>query len=263
MKPEPNTIIPVMMVRPGAAELGASDALTPAARRGGDDVLLVGRAVNGDSDAYRVLVEKYQQRVFAVAFEILRSREDAEDVVQEAFVKAYSGLKTFRADASFYTWLCRVVYYGAIDAKRRRTRRGGVADEYEDEVHGVAHDDSELHSSIEGPEASFLREESAKEISNVLDGLSPEHRTVIMLREVDGLSYEEIAEIVKVSRGTVMSRLHYARKYLQKSLRQLIDFGGDVPEAVGPATGHRKELNIKPLPSVGTVSSPGGTSIKV
>jgi RNA polymerase sigma-70 factor (ECF subfamily) len=181
---------------------------------------LVERAAQGDRDAYRILVEKYQNRVLSLVLSMVKSREDAEDIVQESFVKAYLSLKNFRGESSFYTWIYRVAYNMAIDFQRRDTRRNGVVAEVrptggEDEprpVEGVARDGN--------PEESAHRRELAASLDEAMAGLSEEHRAVIMLREVDGLSYAEIADSLGVSQGTVMSRIHYAKKYLQRALRE-------------------------------------------
>ncbi|RMG40038.1 MAG: sigma-70 family RNA polymerase sigma factor [Candidatus Dadabacteria bacterium] len=184
------------------------------------DRLLVEKARSGDSEAYRKLVEKYQNRAYAIAFEVLRSREDAEDVVQESFVKAYLSLESFRGDSSFYTWFYRIVYNMAIDVKRRIKRRGGNKLEYQDEIQGE-HDPAAAERHVETPDQTLTRKYQSARIARAMQGLSEEHRTVIMLREIDGLSYEEIAKVVGISRGTVMSRLHYARKRMQKELSDL------------------------------------------
>ncbi len=184
------------------------------------ELALVERAGQGDRDAYRILVEKYQNRVFSLVLSMVKSREDAEDIVQESFVKAYLSLKNFRGESSFYTWIYRVAYNMAIDFQRRNTRRNGVVTEVraaggDDEprpVEGVARDGN--------PEESAHRKELAATLDEALAGLSEEHRAVIMLREVDGLSYAEIADSLGVSQGTVMSRIHYAKKYLQRALKE-------------------------------------------
>jgi len=179
-----------------------------------DEDSLVAFAQKGDKDAYRELVERYQKKAFAVAFEITRLREDAEDVVQEAFVKAFLALPHFKGESSFYTWFRRIVYNLAIDLRRHRTRM--VEDiEYEDDIITIN------SAPFPSPNEALSRKEEAKRINNVLDALSPEHRAVIMLRDVEGLSYDEIAQNLNIQRGTVMSRLFYARKYMQKALKDL------------------------------------------
>ena len=187
---------------------------------------LVARAARKDKEAYRMLVERYQSRAFAIAFEVVRSREDAEDIVQESFVKAYLALKKFKGDSSFYTWLYRIVYNLAIDYKRKIQRRGGIASEYDESVMSGVKDGP--HSQLESPDRSLERGEVAEQISAALSELTEQHRTIVLLREVDGLSYDEIAKIVGVKKGTVMSRLHYARKKLQESLKNYVVEDGDI-----------------------------------
>lgn len=186
------------------------------------DTELVAKASAGDKEAYRSLVEKYQQRVFAIAFDVVRSREDAEDIAQETFVKAYLSLPDFKGESSFYTWLYRIAYNMAIDFKRRVIRRGGAPVEFDEaRVDAVAEGGGAVQNRFGSPQELMLRKEESQQIQKVLAEISPEHRTVITLREIEGLSYEEIADVVGVSKGTVMSRLHYARKHLQQGLQAL------------------------------------------
>jgi RNA polymerase sigma-70 factor (ECF subfamily) len=186
------------------------------------DSELVKRASSGDKSAYRVLLEKYQQRVLAIAFDVVKSREDAEDVAQETFVKAYLSLPDFKGESSFYTWLYRIAYNMAIDFRRRSNRRGGAAVEFdESRVEGVADESLTLQNRFGTPHELMIRKEESQQIQKVLAELSEEHRAVVTLREIDGMSYEEIAEVIGVSKGTVMSRLHYARKRLQQGLAAL------------------------------------------
>lgn len=182
---------------------------------------LVRRAAMRDKEAFRELFERYGQRVFAIAYDVVRRKEDAEDVVQESFVKAYLSLPEFRGQSSFYTWLYRIVYNLAIDYRRKTSRRGGETLEYEDSRQSaVTAGASEPPPS---PDEAVSRSERAARIRKELDQISEDHRMVIILREVDGLNYEEIADVLKISKGTVMSRLHYARKKLQKALRDLAE----------------------------------------
>lgn len=186
------------------------------------DAELVAKASVGDKEAYRVLVEKYQQRVFAIAFDVVRSREDAEDIAQESFVKAYLSLPEFKGESSFYTWLYRIAYNMAIDFRRRTVRRGGAPVEFDEtRADVVAEAAGSVQNRFGSPQELMLRKEESQQIQKVLTEISPEHRAVITLREIEGLSYEEIADVVGVSKGTVMSRLHYARKHLQQGLQAL------------------------------------------
>ncbi len=178
---------------------------------------IIRRAQDGDKEAFHLLFDKYKNRVFAAAYSMLRSREDAEDVVQDAFVKAYFSLKKFRQDSSILTWLHRIVHNLCIDEKRKVARQGGLHEELDE---SLEKEGAELPGSrADGPQDILLRRERAKKIQVLLGRLRDEHRQVIMLREIDGLSYEEIAQALRISKGTVMSRLYYARRKLQEGLK--------------------------------------------
>jgi RNA polymerase sigma-70 factor (ECF subfamily) len=205
------------------------------------DEVLVARTAAGDRNSYRNLVEKYQGKLLSLAFEILKSQEDAEDVVQEAFVKAFLSLNSFKGQSSFYTWIYRITYNMAIDVKRRAARRGGTHVEFTEgpSVTTPRADGqprgatvvSEHAQNIEGPADALHRKETGSKLLEVLNQLSPEHRVIMVLREVDGLNYEEISEATGVPKGTVMSRLHYARKALQKALKEFAPPGYDASSA--------------------------------
>lgn len=186
-----------------------------------NEQILASKARGGDKEAYRRLVEKYEKRVFAIAFQIVRSKEDAEDIMQESFVKAYMSLKDFKGESSFYTWLYRIVYNMSLDFKRKISRRGTQPTEFdESKLSSGSIGEGIVSGSVRGPHEEYLSREQAGLIQKVLNELSDDHRIVITLREIDGLSYDEIARIVGVSKGTVMSRLHYARKRLQSALKE-------------------------------------------
>ncbi len=185
--------------------------------------ILIEQSIEGDREAFRTLVEKYQGRVLRLVSQVVKSREDAEDIVQDSLVKAFVSLKSFKGQSSFYTWLYRIAFNKAIDFKRMVSRRGLASQsELSDLENGKAVISSTL-DSIETPAQVVLRKEQAKLIDKAMSELSEEHRSVMILREVDGLSYDEIANITGVTVGTVMSRLHYARKKLQASLKSSED----------------------------------------
>ncbi len=193
------------------------------------DAGLIRLAKKGDVDAFRELVEKYQQRVHAIAFGVVGSHEDADDVVQEAFLKAYRNLHLFRGQSSFYTWLYRIVFNLSIDLSRKRYRHveASVGDMRSLEVASAAtSDDSQEASSAEDV---YRRKELRIKISEAIKSLSPDHRAVIILREIDGLSYTEISDAVGCSKGTVMSRLHHARRKLQNVLRGFVSEDAPAP----------------------------------
>ena len=190
---------------------------------GPSDGELVERARKGDRDAFRQLVERYQRKIATLALGMLRNREDALDVVQETFTKAFQSLDRFKGDASFYTWTYRIAVNLCIDHQRREAkmplatlepREGG--DRGTDPVTFL------VDGAEEGDPFQRTRDaEIARGLSAAIAELTPEHRAVILLREVDGLSYEEISRVLDCPKGTVMSRLHYARRQLQERLRGL------------------------------------------
>lgn len=191
---------------------------------GPSDWELVQRTRQGDRDAFRELVERYQRKVAALALGMLRNHEDALDVVQETFTKAYQSLERFKGDSSFYTWVYRIAVNLCIDHQRREGKmpqvpvetRDGTGDRGE-EFGGIL---DELPQR-EDPFQNASNAEIGREISAAISELTPEHRAVILLREVDGLSYEEISRVLDCPKGTVMSRLHYARRQLQARLRRV------------------------------------------
>lgn len=181
------------------------------------DLELIEQARNGDTTAFRALVERHQRRAFAIAIGVLRDENDAREVVQEAFIRVYRGLDAFNGSSSFFTWLYRIVTNLAIDVRRKPSRRETELDETRrlDEEEDVP-----LLSKIDGadPVDVVRRKEIAVRIRAALDELPSYHRDVIVMREVSGMSYEEMAEAMGVSKGTIMSRLFHARQKLQRAL---------------------------------------------
>lgn len=182
---------------------------------------LVQRARTGDHDAFRELVERYQRKIAALALGMLRNREDALDIVQETFTKAYQGLDRFKGDAAFYTWVYRIAYNLCVDQQRRAAKEPLLtldADEDARPAHALPADDPH-------PDQPFARArdaEIARRVREAIRDLTPDHRAVILLRELEGLSYAEISQVLECPKGTVMSRLHYARRQLQRRLRELL-----------------------------------------
>ena len=176
------------------------------------DEQLVEKARKGDQAAFRVLVEKYQGKAFSVALGIVRDHDDALDICQDAFLRAYRGLDAFDGQSQFFTWLYRIVHNLAIDLLRRR-RFQTVSLDDADKAVPIA--DSSPDSD---PERNLSRQNLCDRLNEGLAALSPVQRAVLTLREVQGLSYKEIAEAVGCSIGTVMSRLFHARKSLLKAL---------------------------------------------
>lgn len=171
----------------------------------------------GDEEAFRALMERYKRRAFAVAVGIVGDPDDAMDVVQEAFVKVYYKIPEFQFGSNFYTWFYRLLVNQAIDRWRKSSRSQGVS---LDEARLMEEDsppDTAVHPRT--PEELAGNKELAEALRRAVAALPEYHRAVIVLREVDGLSYEEIARVLGCSIGTVMSRLHYARAKLKEVLK--------------------------------------------
>jgi RNA polymerase sigma-70 factor, ECF subfamily len=178
-----------------------------------DETELIRKAKRGDREAFGVLVERYQRRVVGVARAVVHNPEDALELAQETFVRAYENLASFESRSSFSTWLYRIAANLAIDLRRREGRHSFVqGDEAESEI-------DRLPSSIGDSFAEVSRGELNRHLRAALNELTPEHRAVILLREVEGLSYDEISDLLQCPRGTVMSRLHYARNRLRTILK--------------------------------------------
>jgi RNA polymerase sigma-70 factor (ECF subfamily) len=184
--------------------------------KGARDDELIRAAREGDEAAFRELVERYKGKAFGVAVGIVGDADDALDVVQDSFIKAYYKLKEFRFGSNFYTWFYRLLVNQAIDRWRRKSRSAEVS-----------LDESWLSEEVLPPESFSFPADPAellanRELGNALQraiaALPEHHRAVIVLREVEGMAYDDIAAAVGCSVGTVMSRLHYARAKLQKAL---------------------------------------------
>jgi RNA polymerase sigma-70 factor (ECF subfamily) len=178
---------------------------------------LVRRAQGGDDEAFRDLMETYKRRAYGVALGIVGDPDEAQDVVQDAFVKAYYRLKEFRFGANFYTWFYRILVNQAIDRWRKSSRSPTVSFSET----WVSGESSEPEAMVypKSPEEMAGNRELAEGITRAIAALPEYHRTVILLREVEGMAYEEIARVLDCSVGTVMSRLHYARAKLKEALK--------------------------------------------
>jgi RNA polymerase sigma-70 factor (ECF subfamily) len=184
------------------------------------DRQLIARAQGGDSGAFRLLVERHQRRVFAIALGLVRDEQDAREIAQEAFLRVHKGLAQFHGGSSFFTWLYRIVTNLSIDLMRKPSRR-------EAELHfALEIDDNDaalLPPAENDPYDAMRRTQLSARINDALEQLPPYHRGVILMREVEGMSYEEMAEAMRVSKGTIMSRLFHARKKLQRALSDCHD----------------------------------------
>ncbi len=179
---------------------------------------LVQRAQDGESAAFEGLVDAYKPKIYNYVLRMLGERETAEDVAQETFIKAYSSLASFRGASSFQTWLYRIASNLAIDSIRRRKHRQASysLDEPLDISGGQVERD--IEDDAAGPELQLESAQLQRRVSEAILELSPKLRTVVLLYELQGLSYEEIAEIVGAPLGTVKSRLFNAREHLKKIL---------------------------------------------
>jgi RNA polymerase sigma-70 factor (ECF subfamily) len=197
-----------------------------------DDQALVDAARQGDRQAFRALYERYERRIYALALAYLRHKEDALDVVQEAFIKVHRHLDNFQGQSSFYTWLYRVTANLCIDHLRRSAKRRGV--EFDDGLDHEVDDGSNAARlsarRFERPDDALADAQVLSAVQDALGGLSDKHRSVIVMRELQGLSYAEMAGLMQCSKGTIMSRLFHARRNMQRLLRERL--GDDAVPAV-------------------------------
>lgn len=183
------------------------------------DKELITAAIRGDQAAFRALFERYQSSIFRFVKAQNLTPADAQDIVQETFVKVYFSLATFRHESSFYTWVCRIARNMIIDLRRARRilpeRMKSV-----EEGNGEETLVREPNVEYETPFFKYQEKEYAEKLESAFGELSEEQRTTLILREFDGLDYSAIASVLNISTGTVMSRLHYARKKLIEALQE-------------------------------------------
>jgi len=188
---------------------------------GDSDNDLIRATQNGNQEAFAVLIERYKTRAFRVVVGIVGSRDEALDVVQESFVKAYYKLNEFRFGSNFYTWFYRLLVNQAIDRWRKISRAGEVSLEEACLTEEALTPDFTGHPAT--PEEILMNRELRDILQEAIAALSEHHRAVILLREVEGMTYEEISKVLGCSLGTVMSRLHYARERLKNALRARLE----------------------------------------
>ncbi len=185
---------------------------------------LIRESRRGGREAFQELVRRYQKRVMAVALGMVHNPEDAMEIVQDAFVKAYENIDKFKGESSVYTWLYRIVVNRAIDFRRRERRHPTLR--FEDRPGGEekreSYEDTLKDDHPRDPFEATHSREVGDRVTEAINELTPDHKAVILLREVEGLSYDEISRVMECSKGTVMSRLHYARKKLQQKLKDLV-----------------------------------------
>lgn len=176
---------------------------------------LVSRARGGDVAAFTALVRQYEERVYNLAYRMTGSPDAAADVAQEAFLAAYEGLANFRAESAFYTWLYRITVNKALGERRARAARRESLPSGEDEFPAL----DAMSDGAPGPDARAEEGERAAAIQAAISALPPDYRTIVILKDVEGLEYEEIAEVVAIPVGTVKSRLHRGRMLLREALK--------------------------------------------
>lgn len=199
-----------------------ADATAEAAVERNDDLDLVARVQAGEVAAFDQLVLKYRERLYSVVYNLVSNREDASDITQDAFIKAFRSIHKFKSRSAFYTWLYRIGVNTAIThLKRHRVRHFFSFDTLDQEA--VSGEWVELLASRYKTDKPTLLRELQEKLNEALQKLSLKHRTAVVLHEVEGLSHQEIAEITRTSEGTVRSRLHYAKQQLKASLQNYLD----------------------------------------
>lgn len=187
------------------------------------DIDLVKRSQTGDTRAFDVLVTRYRGRIYAMTYHLIQNETEAWDLAQEAFIKAWRALPSFKLDAGFYTWLYRIAHNVSYDWLRKKKIQSDGEFDDEHTAHRAAAGAETAPKGDPAPDMAMRNAEVGQRIQSAIAKLSPEHRQVIVLREVEGLAYEEIAAMIPCSLGTVMSRLFYARKKLQEQLKDVYE----------------------------------------
>ena len=190
------------------------------------ELTIIRRVQHGDTEAFSVLVAAYEKNVFNVALQMTGNREDAQDMAQEAFLKAYTSLSSFRGDSRFSSWLYRIVSNVCLDYLRRQNRRPKSSLTVEDDEGETV--ELDIPDESQSPEALLERKLTREAVRRGLRELPPEQRQILLLREIQGLSYDEIAEAMDLEPGTVKSRIFRARKKLCAFLLQ----DGNIPDSI-------------------------------
>jgi RNA polymerase sigma-70 factor (ECF subfamily) len=190
------------------------------------DQQLVERAQRGDKHAFELLVAKYQRKLARLLSRFIRDPAEVEDVAQEAFIKAYRALPSFRGESAFYTWLYRIGINTAKNYLVAMGRRAPTTTEFDSEDAENFEDGDQLRD-VNTPENELMSKQIAQTVNATMEALPEELRTAIVLREIDGLSYEEIATVMNCPIGTVRSRIFRARETIAERLRPLLDTSKD------------------------------------
>jgi RNA polymerase sigma-70 factor (ECF subfamily) len=190
------------------------------------DQALVERAQRGDKHAFELLVAKYQRKLGRLLSRFIRDPAEVEDVAQEAFIKAYRALPSFRGDSAFYTWLYRIGINTAKNYLVAMGRRAPTTTQFDSEEAENFEDGDQLRD-LNTPEAELMTKQIGATVNQTLDALPEELRTAITLREIEGMSYEDIATVMNCPIGTVRSRIFRARETIAERLRPLLDTSKD------------------------------------
>lgn len=202
-------------MNPASADTGQSVGTAPDMDSSGEQELL-NRARSGEADAFCLLVAQHQSRLFTCVYRMLGHMEDAQDVVQEAFLNAYLSLNQFKGDARFFTWIYRIALNAAISHRRKAMHRLNARMLPIDES-GVGFDPKSAGVSAD---AGLIFEDNSRQLHDALARLSPDHRAVLVMKDMEDMRYESMAEILQVPIGTIRSRLHRARLELRTILEQ-------------------------------------------
>ena len=195
---------------------------TPERRQEADaDLAIVQKVQDGDVDAFDELVTKYRERIYSVVYNLTSNREDASDLTQDAFIKAFQSVGRFKGKSSFFTWLYRIALNTTLTHLRKnKLRRFFSFEKMSEEDHSAGF--IEQLKTDSDSDKNTLMSELQEKLNDAFQKLSVKHRTVVTLYEIDGLSHKEIAEIVGTTVGTVRSRLHYAKQFLQAELKDYV-----------------------------------------
>jgi RNA polymerase sigma-70 factor (ECF subfamily) len=184
-----------------------------------EETEMISRCQRGDQEALKEIFDKYHKKVYRIAYGVVRQREEALDIVQEVFIKLFRSIKNFKGRSHFYTYLYRMVMNTAIDHARKAGKQ--FISSLDEEGSFEPSDNVE-----KGPERVLLQKELEERVKLAMDRLPPEQKAALIFRDVEGLSYQEMAEAMGCSIGTVMSRLHYGRKRIQELLKDYVDLHG-------------------------------------
>jgi RNA polymerase sigma-70 factor (ECF subfamily) len=184
-----------------------------------EETEVISRCQRGDQEALKEIFDKYHKKVYRIAYGVVRQRDEALDIVQEVFIKLFRSIKNFKGRSRFYTYLYRMVMNTAIDHARKTGKQ--LISSLDEEGSFEPSDEVE-----KGPERILLQKELEERVKRAMDKLPAEQKAALIFRDVEGLSYQEIAEAMGCSIGTVMSRLHYGRKRMQELLKDYVELHG-------------------------------------